>query len=193
MSDQKFGKFLVAAFIAGGGAVLTLDDPRPPEAVVTTQAPAPEETTTSTTAAPTTTTAPRPTTSATTAPRAKAASTPPPTQSCYRCTIFTTTTKRAPFTMSRLQRRIGGCESSGTADGPLIYNQTNKSGSSASGAYQWLDGTWVWMARDYGSDVGATKYRRAMYAPPHTQDVVMARALADGQAYHWRASQSCWG
>lgn len=92
--------------------------------------------------------------------------------------------------MSNLLRRIGGCESSGSPRGPLVWDQINRQGrggrplSSASGAFQILDGTWD----GYGG------YQRALHAPPSVQVAKANQLLASRMgARHWRASIGCWG
>lgn len=94
--------------------------------------------------------------------------------------------------MSPLLRRIGGCESSGRADGPLRWTAPNRHGSTASGAFQILDSTWRGWAPVYGADVGAKAYRRAMHAPPAVQVTVAARALEAQGTGPWRPSAGCW-
>jgi len=80
-------------------------------------------------------------------------------------------------------RRIGGCESSGRPNGPLLWRVVNRQGSSASGAFQIVNGTWD---RYKG-------YRRAMDAPPEVQ-IEKAQALQRSQMglRHWNASRHCW-
>lgn len=89
-------------------------------------------------------------------------------------------------------RRIGGCESSGRPDGPLQWTIVNRSGSSASGAFQILDGTWRSWRSAYGSDVGAPAYARAKDAPPNVQVTVATRAYQRQGTRPWSASRRCW-
>ena len=57
------------------------------------------------------------------------------------------------------------------------YSTPNKSGSSsASGAYQFIDGTWKSLAQKY--NIG-TDYERAMYAPPEIQDAVAGKYVEE--------------
>lgn len=95
--------------------------------------------------------------------------------------------------MPALLRRIGGCESSGSPTGPLRWTAVNRQGSSASGAFQIIDKTWRSWASAYGSDVGATQYTRALYAPPSVQLTVATRAFNRQGSGPWKASRGCWG
>lgn len=61
-----------------------------------------------------------------------------------------------------------------------IYNTT---GSGASGAYQFMPGTWAWMSRQAG--YGAWAGSPAASAPPHVQDAVAYWAYAHGYQSHW--------
>lgn len=57
------------------------------------------------------------------------------------------------------------------------YTTPNKSGkSTASGAYQFLNGTWRALTKKYG--IG-TEYTRAMHAPPAVQDAIARRYVQD--------------
>lgn len=94
--------------------------------------------------------------------------------------------------LPRTLRRIGGCESIGDPDGPLLWRQPNLQGSSASGAFQVLDSTWAGWARSYGADTDATSYSRAMHAPPSTQVAVVLRAYSAEGTTPWVSSRSCW-
>lgn len=148
--------------------------------------------TTSTTAPATTSTAP-PATTTSEAPTTTAPPAPPPAPPTTIRRVSRSYVRPAAATVEpgALLRRIGGCESSGRPDGPLVWTAQNRH-SSASGAYQVLDSTWRSWARSYGSDVGASAYARAMYAPPDVQTTVAARALAAQGTAPWRASRSCW-
>lgn len=98
--------------------------------------------------------------------------------------------------LAGVARRIADCESgvrnsSGTAvDGSYGTNLTNHQGSTASGLFHFLDGTWQWIA----GEIGASQYARALHAPEHVQ-VQAFEYLYDGGAgaFHWDASRSCWG
>lgn len=94
--------------------------------------------------------------------------------------------------LPRTLRRIGGCESIGDPDGPLLWRQPNLQGSSASGAFQVLDSTWATWARSYGAGTDATSYSRAMHAPPSTQVAVVVRAYSAEGTTPWVSSRSCW-
>lgn len=78
---------------------------------------------------------------------------------------------------SDVASRIKKCESGGR------YDAVNKSGSSASGAYQYLDSSWA----GYGG------YARAKDAPPAVQDAKFQADLARSGTRPWNASRSCWG
>jgi hypothetical protein len=93
--------------------------------------------------------------------------------------------------MPALLRRIGGCESSGDPEGPLVWTAQNPH-SSASGAFEEVDGTWRSWARAYGTDVGAPAYARAYLAPPSVQLTVAERAFAAQGSTPWNESRSCW-
>lgn len=94
--------------------------------------------------------------------------------------------------LPRELRRIGGCESTGDPDGPLLWRQPNLLGSTASGAFQVLDSTWATWASTYGAGTDAASYRRAMHAPPATQLAVVVRAHAAEGATPWASSRACW-
>lgn len=64
------------------------------------------------------------------------------------------------------------------------YKAQNRK-SSASGAYQFLDGTW----RTESREAGITNYARAIQAPPHVQDWVAYHAgVIQRQRSHWKGS-----
>lgn len=79
--------------------------------------------------------------------------------------------------------RIQGCESWGDPDAPPNYTAENLSGSTASGAAQYLDSTWA----GYGG------YSRAMYAPPAVQEERFRHDLATVGTGPWASSRGCWG
>lgn len=88
--------------------------------------------------------------------------------------------------------RIRACESGGTAYGQANYQAQNKS-SSASGAYQFINGTW----KSYASHIGYGQYSRAMHAPNDVQDAVAKSAfMRNGNkgsgSNLWKASYACW-
>lgn len=57
--------------------------------------------------------------------------------------------------------------------------------SSASGAYQFIDGTW----RTVASRAGHGGYARAVYAPANVQDAVAYdTAIVRGERYHWNGT-----
>lgn len=93
-----------------------------------------------------------------------------------------------------LLRRIGGCESSGRPDGELRWTAPNNYGSSASGAFQFIDSTWRAMAKRYRPDV-AHLYPRALHAPADVQiDVALGTLNEYGPwgSNTWGASKHCW-
>ena len=61
--------------------------------------------------------------------------------------------------------------------------------SSASGAYQFIDGTWQVASRA----AGYPGYSRAMYAPPRVQDAVFYYVVSHGGALHWRGTHCGYG
>lgn len=86
--------------------------------------------------------------------------------------------------------KIRDCESGarlpdGTAvPGSADYTAQNPT-SSASGAYQFIDGTWEWVT-------GLPAPARAH--PPAVQDAAFAELYDGGRgAHHWDPSRSCWG
>lgn len=92
--------------------------------------------------------------------------------------------RAAEYGLSDLERRIGGCESSGRPYGPLRWHILNDHHrSSSSGAFQIVKGTW---ARFKG-------YSEARFAPPEVQILRMRQLLHSRKgAGHWRASRGCW-
>lgn len=80
-----------------------------------------------------------------------------------------------------LKARIRFCESSNN------YAATNPR-STASGAYQFLDGTWRGIPK---SITGGTT--RAMYATPAQQDAAFDWLYARSGSSPWASSQGCWG
>lgn len=88
----------------------------------------------------------------------------------------TSTPASAGVSGSDIASRIKRCESGGR------YDAVNKSGSSASGAYQYLDSSWA----GYGG------YRRAKDAPAAVQDRKFQEDYARSGTRPWNASRSCW-
>jgi len=90
-------------------------------------------------------------------------------------------------------RRIAWCEAGKYIGLPRYqtnYRAYNQQGSSASGGYQILDGTWAsW--KQYVP--AAAPYARAAHAPPHIQDEVATKAYYRHGTSPWNASRSCWG
>lgn len=90
-------------------------------------------------------------------------------------------------------RRIAWCEAGkyiGLPKYQTNYRAYNQQGSSASGGYQILDGTWA----SWKQYVPAAKpYARAAHAPPHVQDEVATKAYYRHGSSPWNASRSCWG
>lgn len=89
-------------------------------------------------------------------------------------------------------RRIAWCEAGKYIGLPRFqtnYRAYNQQGSSASGGYQILDGTWA----SWKQYVPAAKpYARAAHAPPHVQDEVATKAYHRQGTTPWNASRSCW-
>lgn len=66
-----------------------------------------------------------------------------------------------------------------------LYSAINQQGSSASGAYQFLDSTW----RVVASQSGYGGYARAVHAPWYVQDAVAYDvAITRGQRFHWNGT-----
>jgi hypothetical protein len=91
---------------------------------------------------------------------------------------------------------IAACESGhrladGSADLHTHDWQAQHSVSTASGAFQFIDGTWRWVWQDLiGEDPPAA---RARDAEPHEQLRAFLALWRDGAgAHHWDASRSCW-
>lgn len=80
---------------------------------------------------------------------------------------------------SSVLSQIRECESGGD------YRAQNAH-SSASGAYQFVDGTW----RSLDASKG---YARAKHAPKSVQDKAARELLAEQGTSPWNASKHCWG
>lgn len=94
---------------------------------------------------------------------------------------------RAGSRLTVLQKRIRSCESGpngyATNGWAFDYDYRNQNPhSTASGAYQFLDGTWN----------GYKGYARAMDAPPAVQDEKFFQVFAEDGTTPWNASRSCW-
>lgn len=88
-----------------------------------------------------------------------------------------------------LLARIRSCESGN-------YTAVNRSGSTASGAYQILDSTWRGRNNVGGwreLTPGGVQYARAKDAPPEIQDAVALAAFNAEGTSPWLASRPCWG
>lgn len=99
--------------------------------------------------------------------------------------------------LSGARLMIADCESGDRrADGtavPHSYNWTgiNQQGSSASGAFQFLDGTWAWVWSDILGEPPPTA--RARDATPAQQTRAFDALWDNGRgASHWYPSRSCW-
>ena len=119
-------------------------------------------------------------------PETTAITTPPPEAPSTTSTTIVTHMAYAPAAYSGgpsgILRRIGGCESAGSASAPIDYTAQNPV-STASGGYQILDSTWA----DYDG------YSKAKYAPPSVQDE-KALLLYEADGTHpWVSSEACWG
>lgn len=66
------------------------------------------------------------------------------------------------------------------------YTIYNTAGSGASGAYQYMPGTWAWMSRQAG--YGQWSGGPAASAPPAVQDAVTLWAYNNGHQSHWAAT-----
>lgn len=72
------------------------------------------------------------------------------------------------------------------------YGAVESTGAStASGAYQIVNGTWRTLVRDAGLGDHLDEWPRAKDAPPIVRDAVVIHALAHGGRTHWRGS-GCW-
>lgn len=93
--------------------------------------------------------------------------------------------------------RIKACESGGTVYGKQNYTDQNSS-SSASGAYQFLKGTWQSWTAKYDTEYGTnySQYTEAYKAPPNVQEAIAVRVYGKGNtgvgSTPWNASYNCW-
>ncbi len=69
-----------------------------------------------------------------------------------------------------------------------LYKAENPT-SSASGAYQFTDGTWHTQSRL----AGHPGYSRAKYAPPRVQDAVFYYTVLHGGTRHWKGTNCGYG
>lgn len=90
-------------------------------------------------------------------------------------------TAKFPSPLPIILRKIGGCESNGSATAPIDYEAYSKI-STASGGFQFLDSTWS----------NFKGYKRAMYAPPHIQDWRAKIELKNNGTSPWNESKHCW-
>lgn len=95
------------------------------------------------------------------------------------------TASRGSSAFPKILYAIRSCESGSQHDGSpsdVDYRSHNQQDSSASGAYQVLDGTW-----DHFHG-----YRRAYLAPSAVQDEWAVEAYRKAGTRPWSASRSCW-
>jgi hypothetical protein len=79
---------------------------------------------------------------------------------------------------------VAWCESKGD------YRAQNPS-STASGKYQFIDGTWQWVWETFIGEPAPTK--RAKQAEPHDQDRAFAALWStDNGKKHWSETRECW-
>lgn len=96
--------------------------------------------------------------------------------------------------MSYAAQVVAACESgSRRANGTAIVGthswRARNPRSTASGAHQFLVGTWQRVAKK----IGASQYAEAAHAPPHVQIAAFEALWAGGAgSSHWLASASCW-
>lgn len=100
--------------------------------------------------------------------------------------------------LGHVEAAVAACESGhrlqdGSAEpGTHDWKAENPSpSSSASGAFQFVDGTWRWVWSDLiGQDPPTT---RAMDASPAAQIEAFRALWREGRgSHHWEASQRCW-
>lgn len=91
---------------------------------------------------------------------------------------------------------IAACESGarqkdGTAEKGTHDWRAQNSRSTASGAYQFVDGTWAWVWEELLDTPAPTS--KARYASPLQQTIAFHALWNEGHgARHWQESRSCW-
>jgi hypothetical protein len=84
--------------------------------------------------------------------------------------------------LPEILQEIGGCESAGSPTAAINYTIPNSEGSSASGGFQFEEGTWNYF---YG-------YSQAMYAPANIQNLKAEETYAEEGTGPWISSEHCW-
>jgi hypothetical protein len=102
----------------------------------------------------------------------------------------------ATGTLTGVAAAIADCESGNrlpngkAVPGTYGTHLENRSGSTASGYFHFLDGTWQWVA----GEIGASQYTRALHAPLSVQLEAFYWLYDNGNGvHHWAASVSCHG
>jgi hypothetical protein len=95
--------------------------------------------------------------------------------------------------MPFVAKAVAACESGARrADGSAVIGthdwRADNPRSTASGGFQFLDGTWQRVA----SRIGATEYARAKHAPPSVQIAAFVDLRSRKGLAPWRASKGCW-
>lgn len=97
-------------------------------------------------------------------------------------------TQSAP-SMSHVARVVAACESGKRRSGRPVVGTLSWTAdnprTTASGAFQFLDGTWQRLAASQG-------YARAKHAPPHVQKAAFNELYRKRGLRPWLASASCW-